>query len=77
MRLKEKVMHILEGQLRDNVKAHILMPSGEYEKVDKRGKVLYNSQDAFCQEAAAWARQDKEEKSRVFIPETHVEDSHE
>lgn len=77
VRLKEKVMHILEGQLRDNVKAHILMPSGEYEKVDKRGKVLYNSQDAFCQEAAAWARQDKEEKSRVFIPETHVEDSHE
>ncbi|NLL79293.1 MAG: RNA degradosome polyphosphate kinase [Clostridiales bacterium] len=71
--LKEKVMHILEGQLRDNVKAHVLMPSGEYEKVDKRGKVLYNSQEGFCLEAIQAAKQNKEENSRVFIPETHVE----
>ncbi|MBO5291988.1 MAG: RNA degradosome polyphosphate kinase [Lachnospiraceae bacterium] len=71
--LKEKVMHVLEGQLKDTVKAHILMPSGEYEKVDKRGKVLYNSQESFCREAMEAARQNREEHSRVFIPETHVE----
>lgn len=31
-RLKEKVMHILEVQLRDTVKAHLLQPDGSYEK---------------------------------------------
>ena len=37
--LKEKVIHILEVELEDNVKAHILQPDGTYEKEDKRGKV--------------------------------------
>lgn len=32
--LKEKLWHILEGQLRDNKKAHILKPDGSYEKAD-------------------------------------------
>lgn len=41
--LKAKVIHILEVELADNVKAHILQPDGTYEKVDKRGKVLVNS----------------------------------
>lgn len=73
-RLKEKVLHILEGQLKDTVKAHILQPTGEYEKVDKRGKVLYNSQEGFCMEAIAAAAASKEEEnSRVFIPEAHIE----
>ena len=43
-RLKEEVKHILEIQLADNVKAHVLHPDGRYEKIDKRGKVLLNSQ---------------------------------
>ena len=50
-RLKEKVMHILEVQLRDTVKAHLLQPDGSYEKVDRRGKETFNSQEAFCMEA--------------------------
>ncbi len=54
--LKEKVIHILEVELSDNVKAHILQPDGTYEKVDKRGKVLVNSQQQFCEEAVAEAR---------------------
>jgi len=33
------------------VKASILQPDGNYEKQDKRGKQLFNSQDAFCLEA--------------------------
>ena len=55
-RLKEKVVHILEVELEDNVKAHILQPGGTYEKVDKRGKVLVNSQLQFCREAMEQAR---------------------
>ena len=30
-------MHILEIQLADNVKAHVLQPDGSYERVDKSG----------------------------------------
>ena len=46
-RLKEEVKHILHIQLADNVKAHILQPDGTYEKIDKRGKQLVNSQEYF------------------------------
>lgn len=49
--LKEKLWHILEGQLRDNKKAHILKPDGSYEKVDGRGKEPYCAQEVFCKEA--------------------------
>ncbi len=70
--LKEKVLHILEGQLKDNVKAHILQPDNTYEKVDKRGKVVYNSQDAFCKEALLeFGIQENTMQERIFIPEKH------
>lgn len=73
--LKERVKHVLQVQLDDNVKAHILQPDGTYEKVDKRGKVLVNSQEQFCQEAIAMAAEELEDqrKTRVFIP---VESDH-
>lgn len=73
--LKERVLHVLKVQLDDNVKAHILQPDGTYEKVDKRGKVLVNSQEQFCEEATAMAAATTEElkQSRVFIP---VESDH-
>ena len=45
-RLKQEVMHILDIQLEDNVKAHILRPDGIYEKIDKRGKTLVNAQES-------------------------------
>ena len=68
--IKEELIHILDLEFRDNVKAHILQPEGNYEKQDKRGKVLINSQMEFCREATAKAekKQEKETKSRVFIP---------
>lgn len=72
--LKGRVLHILKGQLQDTVKAHILQPDGTYEKVDKRGKVRYNSQEAFCEEAMQAANVGKTESNkRVFIPEMHIE----
>ena len=71
--LKKKLMHILEGQLRDTEKAHILNEKGVYEKVDKRGKTLYNSQEAFCEEAILAAKEEDITNHRIFIPETHHE----
>ena len=49
--IKKEILHVLDLEFRDNVKAHILQPDGTYEKQDKRGKVLVNSQMEFCKEA--------------------------
>ena len=70
--LKEKVLHILQGELKDTVKAHVLNRDGNYEKVDKRGKAIYNSQLEFSREAKEEARLSKAPvNERVFIPEIH------
>lgn len=72
--LKDQVIHILEVQLEDNVKAHVLQPDGTYEKIDKRGKVLVTAQEQFCQEAVEMARKQLAgvdvHDTRVFIPVT-------
>lgn len=76
-RIKEEIMHVLDLEFRDNVKAHILQPSGLYEKQDKRGKTLINSQMEFCREAterARAAKKEKKEKKRVFVPAEPAED---
>lgn len=68
--LRTRIMHILEGELKDTVKAHILMPDGTYEKVDGRGKEPYNSQLEFGAEAVKAAEQVKKPgNGRVFTPE--------
>ena len=68
-RLKEEVRHILQIQLEDNVKAHILQPDGSYEKIDKRGKTLVCAQEYFCEEAVRRAKTENEKlPDRVFIP---------
>ncbi len=67
--LQKKVRHILDVQLADNIKAHIMQPDGNYEKIDKRGKVLVGSQAQFCEEAIELAKQEAEDvDDRVFIP---------
>lgn len=67
--LKEEICHILQVQLDDNVKAHILQPDGSYEKIDKRGKILLNSQEFFSLEAIRRVEVPEEElRDRVFIP---------
>lgn len=72
--IKEQVRHILQVQLDDTVKAHILQPDGNYEKVDKRGKVLLCAQDYFCEEAVAAGKKEPDPvHSRVFIPAEPVE----
>ena len=67
--LKEKALHILHVELEDNVKARVMKPDGTYEKLDKRGKVLINSQEQFCAEAkAAVPDQNPGNNQRLFIP---------
>lgn len=75
--LQEKLGHILEGQLKDNLKAHILKPDGSYEKVDRRGREAYCSQEAFCKEAQEDSRRKEYQDTRIFIPETHIKDEDE
>ncbi len=74
--LKKRLWHILDMELKDTLKAHVMLPDGSYEKVDLRGKQKLNSQELFCEEAVASAQkteQEEEGNRRVFIPETHVE----
>ncbi len=74
--LKGKVVQILRYQLQDNLKAHVLQTDGTYERVDKRGKSLFGSQAAFCEDAikeAQYASEQEKKDSRVFIPERQSE----
>ncbi len=73
--LMEQVKHILKVQLEDNVKAHMLKKDGNYEKIDKRGKKLVNSQEQFCQEAKRAIPKDKGVyQERVFLPAESVDE---
>ena len=77
-KLKEKLIHILDVQLADTMKAQILLPDGSYEKVDRRGKEAVTAQEVFCREAMEAAREEEAgdvRDSRVFIPEVHVEET--
>ena len=81
--LKEKVLHILDYELHDTVKAHLMQKDGTYAKIDKRGKMIMNSQEEFCAEATKEANDEIEmlqtqngfesNTSRRFVPETHIE----
>ena len=70
--LREKAMHILQVQLDDNLKAHVLQPDGTYQKIDRRGKLPVGAQDTFCRQAVEAARTAHESLdplvTRVFIP---------
>ncbi len=68
-KLQKKVLHILDVEFEDNVKAHVLQPDGSYEKIDKRGKVLIHSQEIFCKEAdQAVPKPEQAYQERVFVP---------
>ena len=75
-KLQKRVKHILEIELSDTLKAHLMNAEGDYEKVDKRGKVILCSQDYFCEEAVREAEAlipEHSSQSRVFIPAEPVE----
>ena len=69
--LKERLAHILEVQLKDTLKAHIMGPDGNYARVDRRGKENLCAQLTFSREARETAAKNKDKVTagRVFIPE--------
>jgi polyphosphate kinase len=72
--IRQKAVRILQVQLTDTVKAQVMKADGSYERVDRRGKELVDSQKVFCQEAVQAAKVlKKEADSRTFIPQEHRE----
>ena len=72
--LKKRVKHILDVELADTLKAHVLHDDGNYEKVDRRGKIALSSQDVFCREAMETVSKPSHGyQGRVFIPAEPVE----
>ena len=74
--LKDEVMHILQVQLADNCKAHLLQKDGSYVKPVRGEAEPIISQEQFCKEAKAKVKQAEETGSdpRLFEP---MESSHE
>ena len=71
--LKQKAVHILECQLKDNMKAHMLTPEGTYERVNRRIQEPFSAQDAFCAEAGELVKKENRGAGeRVFVPEVHI-----
>lgn len=77
--LKRKVYHILDAELKDTQKAHVLMADGSYVKNPKKKKDIISSQDEFVKEAIGEAEknaisEDSNDfrKTRRFIVETRV-----
>lgn len=74
-KLKENILHILHCELRDTLKASMMTKEGSYEKIDRRGKETYSSQEGFVMEAWEEIRRLKEETNqRIFIPAVHLEE---
>lgn len=65
--IKKEVINILNVQLADTLKAHILI-GDHYEKIDKRGKELISSQMYFCEQAKKRKKQSDGKDKRMFIP---------
>ena len=74
--IKAELLHILDVEFKDNVKAHILGADGKYVKQDKRGKVLVNSQMEFCREADEKVEKKKRQADsrRTFVPAEPVQE---
>lgn len=71
-KLKEQVLHVLNVQLADNEKAHIMQADGSYEKPDRRGrKESINAQEIFCEETIKRNQvTGRKRKTRTFKPRT-------
>ncbi len=73
--LKKEVLHVLEIQLQDTLKAQIKQPDGSYEKVDRRGKAALGAQEYFMKYAKSLNRPPEDMMhDRVFVPAEPMED---
>ena len=79
--VRAKVRHILDVELADTVRARVMKmdESGQYERIDRRGKASIDSQNQFCEEAEAQAKEEQEglQQQRVFEPREAVEEAQE
>lgn len=66
--IKKRVIEILNIQLRDTMKAHLLKEDGSYEKIDRRGKPKLDSQMYFCEETLERQKLEKKLEKRRFEP---------
>ncbi len=68
--LKSEVIHVLEIQLADTLKAHIMQPDGTYAKQSLRGKEKLCAQNYFCKAAMEVTATRKKEAhdNRIFEP---------
>lgn len=68
--LKKEIIHILDIQLADNLKARELQPDGSYLKVKRGRKPKLEAQKYFCEQAMATSARRKEDQDnkRVFEP---------
>ena len=77
--LKKEVINIINIQLADTLKAHIMQDDGHYEKIDLRGREKLEAQDYFCKQAMGALKKSNalevvgESISRVFIPKMKEE----
>lgn len=74
-KLKKEVIHVLEVQLADNVRAHI-QRDGVYEKTDNHGRNRLDCQEYCMCEAAERSKtaQETKNKNTVFIPKMKPEE---
>lgn len=72
-RLMEEVKHVLDVQLADNMKAHIMRPDGSYVKAEVRGARPVEAQMQFCDEARQklLGMNRNSQNNRVFTPMEH------
>ena len=67
--IKDRIKHILDVLLRDNLKAYAMLSDGTYAKMSRRGKQAIGAQMTFCREAMEGAKeQTTVSKGRRFIP---------
>ncbi len=48
--IKDRIKHILDVLLRDNLKAYAMLSDGTYAKMSRRGKQAIGAQMTFCRE---------------------------
>ncbi len=70
--LRKKVWHILDTELRDTEKAHVMNSEGEFVKTKASDKEKVNSQKIFGDEAVLAAKKNNVQNSRVFVPEMKI-----
>lgn len=72
--LKSEVIEIINIQLADTLKAHVMQADGNYEKLDLRGREKLEAQDYFCKKAMGNAKKiETDIAPRVFVPKTKTD----